>query len=180
MHLRSRLAFFGFLAVLATLLAQAADMIKPNIKLGLWEITTTTKMAGMPAISDEMLAKIPPERRARMLAALQASSGKPHVAKEYMTEEKIARGFKADEGSSCTRKVLASSGSEVKVHDECTSEEGKRTVDGHFQMTDHEHMTGTVHIVTTRGERTMNLDGTLEGKWLSASCGAVKDVEVEK
>ena len=41
MHIRSRLAFFGFLAVLATLLAQAADMIKPNIKLGLWAVSYT-------------------------------------------------------------------------------------------------------------------------------------------
>jgi hypothetical protein len=180
MPIRSRLVTLGLVAALATLLAQAADIVKPNIKLGLWEITTTTKMAGLPGMSDEMLAKIPPERRAKMLAALEARSGKPHVAKQCMTEEKIARGFKTDEGDSCTRQVLASSATEVKVHDECTTEQGKRITDAHFQMTDHEHMTGTVHVVMTRGERTMNLDGTLEGKWLSASCGNVKDVEVEK
>ena len=180
MHIRFRLASLGLVAALATLLAQAADMVKPNIKLGLWEITTVTKMAGLPGMSDEMLAKIPPERRAKLLAALEARSGKPRVMKECMTEEKIAKGFKADEDSSCTRHVLSSSASEVKVHDECTTDEGKRTFDGHFQMPDREHMTGTLHMVMTRGERSMNVDGTLEGKWLAASCGAVKDVEVEK
>jgi hypothetical protein len=177
MHTRSTLACLGSATALIALLAQAADLVKPNIKLGLWEITTTTKMAGLP---EEMLARVPPERRAQMLAALQASAGKPHVMKECMTQEKLAHGFKADENPSCTRQVLSSSASEVKVHDECTTEQGKRTVDGHFQMPDREHMTGSMHVVMTRGERTMNVDGTLEGKWLAASCGDVKDVEVEK
>ena len=49
----------------------AADKLTPlNIKEGLWEMTVTHSMTGMPAIPPETLAKMPPEQRARIEAAM--------------------------------------------------------------------------------------------------------------
>jgi len=44
-------------------------------------------------------------------------------------------------------------------------------------MTDPHHISGTVDVVLSGGARPMRIHQILEGKWLSSSCGDVKDVE---
>ncbi len=41
-------------------------------------------------------------------------------------------------------------------------------------------MTGKINVVVTSSGKTMTVDSTVHGKWLSSSCGAVKDAELEK
>jgi len=41
-------------------------------------------------------------------------------------------------------------------------------------------MNGKVHVVVTESGKSMTVDSTLQGKWLGASCGAIKDSELEK
>ncbi len=68
-----------------------ADKVQPlNVKLGLWEVTSTTNVSGMPPIPDDVLARMTPEQRARMEAAMKARSGegpKTTVRKECITKE---------------------------------------------------------------------------------------------
>jgi hypothetical protein len=173
--------------LIATTAALATDLIKPNIKPGLWEVTSHPQMSGQMPIPDEELAKMTPEQRARMEAAIKASMAntvKPHVYKECMTPEKIARGFDIDrhgDDSSCTRKVVSSSSNEVTLHDECNNARQKTVSDVHFEVKGGSAMSGKINIVMTSASgKTMTVNSTLEGKWLGSSCGAVKDAEVEK
>ena len=53
--------------------AKPADPIKLNIKLGLWEIATQANISGAPPIPEDALAKMSPEQRAHMQAAIEAS-----------------------------------------------------------------------------------------------------------
>jgi hypothetical protein len=168
-------------------LAHAADIIKPNIKPGLWEVTSSPQMSGQIPVPEEELAKMTPEQRARMEAAMKsymANSAKPHVHKECMTPEKIARGFDIDRrgaDSSCIRKVVSSSSSELTLHDECNNNNQKTVSDVHFEVNSGTQMSGKINIVmTSPSGRTMKVNSTLQGKWLGASCGSVKDGEVEK
>jgi uncharacterized protein DUF3617 len=165
-------------------LAQAADLVKPNIKPGLWEVSNHPQVSGQLPISDEQLAKLTPEQRARMQAAMQsvtANNSKPHVYKECMTAEKIARGFDlAREDSACTRKVVSSSSHELTLHDECNKQDGKTVSDVHFEVKDGTQMNGKVNVVMTSGSKTMTMNSTIAGKWLAASCGPIKDIESEK
>ena len=168
-----------------TMLAQAADITKPNIKPGLWEVTSSPQTSGDMPISDEQLAKLPPEQRARIQAAMQASlaaGNKPHVYKECMTPEKIARNFEIDKGedSSCKRKVVASSASELQLHDDCEKPERKTVSDVHFHFKGGTQMSGRINVVTSANGKTMTVNSTIEGKWLGADCGSVKDAEEQK
>jgi Protein of unknown function (DUF3617) len=167
-----------------TMLVQAADITKPNIKPGLWEVTTNPKMSGQMPIPEEQLAKMTPEQRARLQAAMQAGGSKPRVYKECMTPEKIARGFEMDRGAdeaSCKRTIVSSTANELTLHDECSRGADRKSVtDVHFEIKSGTQMNGKINVVVTSSGKTMTVDSTVQGKWLSASCGTVKDAELEK
>jgi len=160
------------------LIAQAADLVKPNVRLGLWEVTSTGKASGAPPIPEEALARLPPERRAQILASIQAAASKPINMRQCMTAEKLAKGFDVgrSERENCQRTVVSSSAREMTVHEECSSEGGKQTVDVHFSFTS-DHVTGTVNMVMSRGAQSMTSERTIDGHWVSADCGGVKDSE---
>src|SRR5882762_10203068 len=85
------------LAVIAWV--QAAELTKPNIKPGLWEVSIDPHVSGEMPIPEDQLAKMTPEQRARLEAAMKghmAKGARPRVYKECMTPEKIARGFEID------------------------------------------------------------------------------------
>jgi len=132
------------------------------------------------------LAKMTPEQRTRLEAAMKAhmaKGAKPTLYKECMTPEKIARGFEIDphgEDASCKRNVVSSSTKELTLHDECNKPERKTVTDVHFEVKDGTQMSGKINIVMTSAGKTMTVNNTMQGKWLGASCGTVKDAEMEK
>lgn len=188
----------GLIAGLAvTLLSSAADVGKPaepvklNVKLGLWEVATQANISGMPQMMpDEMLAKLTPEQRARMQAAMQASMAdiaKPKRAKHCLTAEKLARGWDLERQNrqNCQRKIVTNSSSELEIQESCTEADGTSVMDEHFQLASSllgaaEQMAGTVHYVRNSGGKTMTVDSNVKGQWLGASCGDVKDYQLEK
>ncbi len=158
----------------------AADKIQPlNVKLGLWEVTSTTNVSGMPPIPDDVLARMTPEQRARMEAAMKARSGegpKTTVRKECITKEKLEKdlAFGDEKNSECTHTVVSSSSSglEVKLHcaNQGVSSDGTFRVD----VPNSEAVKGSVQMVsTTNSQRKMNINSTFSGKYLGASCGDV-------
>jgi hypothetical protein len=167
-----------------TALAQAADPVKPNIKPGLWEVSISPHVSGEMPIPEDQLAKMTPEQRARleaMIKAHTANSSTPKVYKECMTPEKIARGFDMDrDDSSCKRKVVSSSSNELTLHDECDKPDQKTVSDVHFEIKGGTQMSGKINVVVSAGAKHMTVNSAMQGKWLSASCGAVKDAELEK
>ena len=173
------------LAVTASI--HAAELTKPNIKPGLWEVSINPQVSGEMPIPEDQLAKMSPEQRARVQAALKASmtkGAKPRVYKECMTPEKIARGFDLNphgDDPSCKRNVVSSSANAVTVHDECNKPEGKTVTDMHFEVKGGTQTSGKINIVmTSSAGKTMTVNSTVQGKWLAASCGTVKDTELEK
>jgi len=170
----------GF-AALST--ALAADTPQMNMKLGLWEITVQPQMSGVPPLSDAQLQNIPPDKRAQIMAMMQSRMGgsSPHVVKECITPEKQARGFSAARGNAgnCQSTVVTNTGSEFEVHNECTDGDRKMSITTHVQSDGAGQMSGNVTSVITRGGQTMNVNATMKGRWLGASCGDIKDVQVE-
>ena len=180
----SKLLQVAVTTLTAATLAHAADIMKPNIKPGLWEVTSSPQMSGQMPIPDEELAKMTPEQRARMEAAMKNYMAKPHIHKECMTPEKIAKGFDIDRhgaDSSCVRKVISSSSSELTLHDECNNKDHKTVSDVHFEVNSGTQMSGKINVVMTSSSgKTMKVNSILQGKWVSASCGSVTDGGVEK
>jgi hypothetical protein len=166
-------------AVLAfQLVAAHAGDVTLNVKTGLWQATVAMQMSGQLPMSDADLAKMSPEKRQQMEAAMKASianASQPHVVNSCVTAEQLRRGlsFKSEDQPSCKRTIVTSSSSAWEMHEECTGD-SPRTTTIRFHANSHEEIDGEMHMTMTRGERTMTSNGTVHGKWLSSDCGSVK------
>ncbi|MGA6987367.1 MAG: DUF3617 domain-containing protein [Terriglobales bacterium] len=164
--------------VLCSLIFWAADNIAPlNVKEGLWEVTVTHSMSGMPAmpnIPPDKLAQLPPEQRARVEAMMQGGAT-TDVHKDCVTKEKLEKhsAFSANRGD-CTRTVVNSTGSKLELKFHC--EEKQSSSDGTFVMEaiSSDSVKGTMHSVTNANGHTMNMDFTITSKYLGPACGDVK------
>ena len=170
--------FLLALVVFSSLTLWAADNITPlNVKEGLWEMTVTHSMSGMPAMPDippDVLAKMPPEQRARMEAMMKGGPS-TDVRKECITKEKIEKNsaFSNNRGD-CTRTVVNSTGSKLEVKIHC--EEKQASTDGTLvlETAGSDHVKGTMQSATNANGHTMNMNFTFSSKYLGPACGDVK------
>ena len=169
---------FLALIVFSSLILWAADSITPlNVKEGLWEMTVTHSMSGMPAtpnIPPDVLAKMPPEQRARIEAAMKGGPS-TDVRKECITKEKLEKhsAFSNNRGD-CTRTVVNSTGSKLEVKIHC--EEKQASTDGTLvlETVGSDRVKGTMQAVTNANGHTMNMNFTFSSKYLGPACGDVK------
>jgi hypothetical protein len=168
------------LLVLCSFSLWADDKIQPlDIKLGLWEVTSTNATTGMPPIPPDVLAKMPPEQRAKMEAAMGArSGGSPTTTarKTCITREKMDKqtAFN-DERMNCTHTVVSSSSKKLEIKLQCT-EQQNTTMNGTIQVEalNSETLKGSVRMATTGGGRTMNMNSDFTSRYLGPACGDVK------
>ena len=157
----------------------AADKVQPlDVKLGLWEVTTTNTMSGMPPIPAEALAQMTPEQRARMEESMKATmSGRPKTTtrKECITKEKLNKDdLFGEKRKECTRTVLSTSSSKVEMKMQCQEE--KMKTEGTFRMeaVGSEQVKGSMKMVATGGGRAMNIDMDFNARYLGPVCGDTK------
>jgi hypothetical protein len=146
-----------------------------NVKTGAWEMTTTTMSTGN-LIPAEVLARMPPEQRAKIEQAMQARSGKPttHVDRHCVTKEDLDqdRLFKSGNESQCSRKIVTKSATRVVLEQTCgTPRTSTATVTVQAQTP--ESVTTVVDVVQTSGGGKMHLEA--RGRWLGASCVGIKE-----
>jgi Protein of unknown function (DUF3617) len=87
---------------------------------------------------------------------------------------------RGEDQASCKRTIVSSTSNELTLHDECTRPERKSVTDVHFDIKGGTQMNGKINVVVTSSGKTMTVDTSVQGKWLSANCGTVKDTELEK
>ena len=178
-------SFIVFLFVAAFSLALlAADTFTPlNVKEGLWEVTTTHSMSGMPSIPPEALAKMTPEQRAHLEQMMKdRSNGTPStkVTKSCVTKEKLNKSMAFEEQrEDCKRDIVRSSSSHLEVKFHCENSKGgaqKFVSDGTFvvDVSGSDSAKGTVHIVASGGGHNMNMDSTFTSKYIGPTCGDVQ------
>lgn len=155
--------------------AQAFDA-----KLGLWQITSTTESGGRPLSPPEVLAKMSPERRAQIEAAMTAREAKgPRTTthKTCFTLKDRERAFQRsdEEQRSCKRAIVSQSARKMEVRLEC-GDSGQIASTGMFMVeaVNPGNVRGAVDMEVTRGENTMNVKSTFTGKWIGADCGEHK------
>lgn len=155
----------------------AAVQYQPlNVKTGLWQNTMTTSLAGEMLIPPERLAKLSPEQRARVEAAMNARSGQGAKTTTYqscLTKEELQKTPFRDK-KNCTETLVSSTKTQAEVKLVCTME----GIDGNGEMQIHaisdESVAGSGHGTATMEGRTMNTTWKLTGKWVRESCGDVK------
>jgi hypothetical protein len=158
----------------------AADKLTPlNVKEGLWEMTVTHSMTGMPAmpsIPPDALAKMPPEQRAR-IEAMMKGGPTTDVRKECVTKEKLEKQSAfSDNRKECTRTVLNSTSSklEIKIHCEKSGEQGSMDGTLFVEAIGSDNVKGKMDAVTNANGRTMNMNFTFSSRYLGSACGDVK------
>jgi hypothetical protein len=174
------------LIVLSSFALLAADKPTPlNLKEGLWEVTTTHSVTGMPGMPPDALAKMTPDQRAQVEAMMKQKGlgGGPstNVIKNCVTREKIEKGLAfSDSRENCTRTIVSSSARHLEMKFHC---EDKKSTDGSKTGSDgtivvdaigSDNVKGSTHIVTNSNGRNMNMDLTFTSKYLGAACGDVK------
>jgi hypothetical protein len=175
-----RKLFLGII-VAASVLAFAADFVPPNLRLGLWEVTESHSMSGMPAmpsIPPEALAKMTPDQRAMIEARMQAAGGnkKPTVRRYCLTKEKLDKDVAfGQENNECTREVVNSSSSMIEMKLHCKTKDGSSDGSFKFVALSPDSVKGTMHMTMKSSEgQTMNMDYDMTSKYLGSACGDVK------
>jgi hypothetical protein len=153
----------------AALLTAPIAALAAHGKAGLWQITVT--IAGMPTPD---LSKVPPEMLARMKAAGVGMGGNTITAQRCMTAQDFATGkvpTSASHSGSCATSNVSFTGSHVSVDMTCS---GNTTATGHVESDwdSDEHFTSEVSMTGTHDGRTVTSHEKVEGRFLSAQCGA--------
>ena len=160
----------------AALVAQGAPKI--NIKMGLWEVTSTTNMSGDVPMPDT--SQMTPQQAAALKAAMGGMMG-PHstTLKECLTKEKFDQGMLTDQ-KNCKTTIGTNTATVLEVQMACDMGQGSQGSQGkmsglmHFEAPTPETMAGTFKGTSSMGAQTMNITGTYAGKWVAADCGSVK------
>ncbi len=167
-------AFAVAVIFLGSSAAWSADTLQPlDVKLGLWETTTTTQISGMPPIPPEALARLTPEQRARIEASMGAQGGQPktHTTKSCMTKEKMEKAMFGEERQNCKRTVITSTSSKTEVRLDCDQQGIKTSGTVRVDAINSENVKGSVKAESTGGGNTMNVNSNFTSKWLSSDCG---------
>jgi hypothetical protein len=156
----------------------AADVF--DVKPGLWNVTNTMQMSGLPPIPN--LDQMTPEQRARIEGAMKNMAGAPHTTtvKSCITQEGIEKAIarsSSTQANSCAPKLVSMSASRVELHIDCTPQSGamKSTGDVTIERGDSEHFTGTGKMKAAgSGGRTMDMKWSMTGTFVSSDCGDLK------
>lgn len=151
----------------------AADYRPLDVKTGQWETTVNSQMSGMPPIPDDVLNRMTPEQRAKIMAAMQARNGsKATVSKSCLTKDQLDKPFDlGDERTrSCTRTMITSSGSKQEARIDCTVNGSKTTGTIKVEAVDSGSVRGSMQMAVSSGEHSMNMNMTFASKWIGPVC----------
>ena len=158
---------------LTALSVAAAAPERLNVKLGLWEMTSTMRFSGVPPLPKELLDKMTPQQRAKMIADLKAASQEepePETSSQCITQEDLDKPFEAGNSEDCTSTVVRTTRPTQEFRMVCT---GKTKGSGTFKVSTPtpETMNGTLDLKAGEGPDAFVIKGTIKGRWLGADCG---------
>lgn len=176
----SRVLFAALTLTACGTLAAAASPITLNLRPGLWQMTTQGQTTGSLPIPPEMLARMPPERRAKFEAAMAASQARasaPRAFEQCITRKSLQRGIEVDEKQSsnhCRPTVLSSTATVMDMSMQCGDPRHSMSGRFHFEAASPESVAGTVDMTIGAGGKPIHMHRVIQGKWMSADCGSVK------
>lgn len=176
-RLRTRIALLA--CCCAAPLAVAAD--KLDVKPGLWEITSTHHISGVPPMPKEWQEKVTPEQRAAMETAFRKEAEKgpqTDTERECITRQEAEQPFDVGDTKDCTQTVVYTTRTTQEVRLTCT---GEYKGTGLLRVTSPtpETMTGSLDLQLGDGKDAMKVKSQLEGRWLGPDCGDEDEEESE-
>lgn len=174
-----KLAMAGAGCLLIPLMAASAEQL--NVKPGLWEITSTTKMSGLPPLPKELMDKMTPAQRARMAAEAKASAAEaPTVEtdRECVTQKDLEHPFNSADRESCKQTIVVATRTTQEARIVCGGEH-KGTGTLRISTPTPETMSGVIDLKLGEGPDAMIIEGQLKGRWLGADCGDEAEDDVD-
>jgi hypothetical protein len=155
-------------------LALAAD--KLDVKPGLWEITSSHNISGIPPMPTEWADQVTPEQRAAMEAAFRKESAKgpqTETERECITQKDADKPFDIGD-KDCTQTVVRTTRNTQEVRLSCN---GATKGNGVLRITSPtpETMTGTLDLTLGDGKDPMKVTSELRGRGLGPDCGDEAD-----
>jgi hypothetical protein len=150
----------------------AAQAPKVNVKFGLWEMTSVTQMSGDIPMD---MSKMTPEQQAQMKAAMAGMMNKPmtNTAQNCLTKEKFDQGKFAEDEKDCKQTVITNTETTYSFKQVCTGDQA-RTVTMTFTAPSPTSVNGKFEGTVSQQGKTMNISGTMTGKYIGADCGKIK------
>ncbi len=126
----------------------AAAPERLNVKLGLWEMTSIMRFSGVPPLPKEVLDKMTPQARAKMIADLKAASQEepePETSSECITQEDLDKPFQSANSEDCKQTIVRTTRTSQEIRMVCT---GKTSGSGTFKVNTPtpETMNGTLDL----------------------------------
>jgi hypothetical protein len=174
-RLRTRIVLLS--CCCAVPLVAAAD--KLDVKLGLWEVTSSHNISGIPPMPKELLDKVTPEQRAAMEEAFRKEAAKgpqTDTERECITQHDLEHPFDMGDTKDCTRTVVRTTRTTQEVRLTCS---GEVKGSGVLRVTTPtpETMTGTLDLQLGDGKDAMKVKSQLQGRWLGPDCGDEDDAD---
>jgi len=148
-----------------------------NLKTGAWEMTHTSVITGT-LIPPDVLAKMPPEQRAKLEQAMQARSGQSKIRtsrsciiQRDLDQNRLIKEESEGEDPQCTTKVLSKSSSRLVIERACLAPHASTS-----QMTVEATTPETVVASIDRAiEGSGKIHVDIKGHWLGTSCDDIND-----
>jgi len=157
----------------AVLGAQGSMVPKLNVRMGLWEVTTTMNIGGeMPAIDT---SKMTPQQKAQMEQAMKSMMGAhTNTNTSCISQENFnAASFMGNDEKNCKQTVTTNTPSALEANVACTGD-NPMTATMHIDALSPTAIKATFTSANTERGKTMSLNGTFTGKWVKADCGDKK------
>ncbi len=146
-----------------------------NMKPGAWEITTTVQLSGS-RIPPEILAKMPPEQRAKTeqaerTAALNPKSivSKECITKEDLDHDRIIKEGEEESESPCPTTIITKSSNKLVLERSCPPP--KESVSNILlEAPSPESLVGKFDRI----QQGRKIHSEMKGRWLGASCAGIE------
>jgi Protein of unknown function (DUF3617) len=155
--------------------AQNARFQPLNVKTGLWQVTATTTLSGVPPALQARLNQLTPEQRAQIEARF---GGAPHTRtyRTCVTRENLEKDPFSGRDEKCNWILLNSTSRAMEFRGtscEAGKSQGMETnVHLKIRAFDSGTVKASVNGTATGNGQTMSVSGTYTGKWLGSTCPA--------
>jgi hypothetical protein len=165
------------LILIAPSLAPAANAAETNMRPGLWQITTTSDLLLLaPHLPPEQMQSIKDLAKNYGLEMPQIENGaaisQTCITQEMVNQKTLPNFYQPQLG--CTSKNATRSGNNYKIDFVCASPDLKGNGIAHGAITNPEAFTGQTNFSGEAQGNPVNERADINGKWINASCGAVK------
>ena len=165
------------LTIIAPLLAPTANVAETNMRAGLWQITTSSDLLKLaPHIPADQMQSIKDLAKDYGIEMPQIENGaaisQTCITQEMANQKALPNFYNTQLG--CSSKNATRSGNHYKTDFVCASADLKGNGTAEGTITSPEAFTGQTNFSGTAQGNPVNERADINGKWMNASCGAVK------